>query len=208
MLMLPGDGEGDGAEVASQGFVDECSSPNRQPRFGLHSTAPLFSSAKRTLSFVHLPWSSSTRIHLPWGCTKSSLLDGSRLCSDELRWPPSLCHYLHRRQTKSSTLDGSRPLRATFHTRDCGPVTKSLHALSLVEKAEPVQVHYARGTTNGVSECKMDVTSTWIPTWYQMDHNHLDYFSKPFFRGRSNITLGDHGTLKSNNHLFITFYHL
>ena len=29
--------------------------------------------------------------------------------------------------------------------------------------------HYAWGT-NGVRECKMDVKSTWIPTWHRMDH--------------------------------------
>ena len=29
--------------------------------------------------------------------------------------------------------------------------------------------HYAWGT-NGVCECKMDVKSTWIPTWHRMDH--------------------------------------
>ena len=29
--------------------------------------------------------------------------------------------------------------------------------------------HYAWGT-NGVSECKMGVKSTWIPTWHQVDH--------------------------------------
>jgi hypothetical protein len=29
--------------------------------------------------------------------------------------------------------------------------------------------HYAR-RTNGVCECKMDVKSTWILTWHQMDH--------------------------------------
>ena len=29
--------------------------------------------------------------------------------------------------------------------------------------------HYTWGT-NGVCECKMDVKSTWIPTWHPMDH--------------------------------------
>ena len=29
--------------------------------------------------------------------------------------------------------------------------------------------HYTWGT-NRVSECKMDVKSTWIPTWHQVDH--------------------------------------
>ena len=40
-------------------------------------------------------------------------------------------------------------------------------------------LHYAWGT-NGVCECKMDVKSTWIPTWHQMDHVSwsLGLFSK------------------------------
>ena len=39
--------------------------------------------------------------------------------------------------------------------------------------------HYAWGT-NGVCECKMDVKSTWIPTWHPMDHVSwsLGLFSK------------------------------
>ena len=49
-----------------------------------------------------------------------------------------------------------------LHTRDREPMSITLQALSLVEKAEPVQVHstlYAQGT-NGVCQCKMDVKST------------------------------------------------
>jgi hypothetical protein len=40
-------------------------------------------------------------------------------------------------------------------------------------------LHYAWGT-NGVSECKMDVKSTWITTWHPMDHVSwsLGLFSK------------------------------
>ena len=39
--------------------------------------------------------------------------------------------------------------------------------------------HYTWGT-NGVCECKMDVKSTWIPTWHRMDHVSwsLGLFSK------------------------------
>jgi hypothetical protein len=39
--------------------------------------------------------------------------------------------------------------------------------------------HYAWGT-NKVFKCKMDVKSTWIPTWHQMDHVSwsLGLFSK------------------------------
>jgi hypothetical protein len=60
-------------------------------------------------------------------------------------------------------------------------VTIALQALSLVEKAGQYKFasHYAWGT-NGVSECKMNVKSTWIPTWHQMDHVpwSLGLFSK------------------------------
>ena len=64
-------------------------------------------------------------------------------------------------------------------------MTITLRALSLVEKAEPVQVRFTlrlRGT-NGVCECKMDVKSTWIPTWHQMNHVlwSLGLFSKTIF---------------------------
>ena len=42
----------------------------------------------------------------------------------------------------------------------------------------------------------MDVKSTWIPTWHQMDHVSwsLELFSKPTLEGRPNTKLGDHGT--------------
>ena len=79
-----------------------------------------------------------------------------------------------------------------LHTRDWEPMTTTLQALSLVEKAETVQVrfqHYAWGT-NGVFECEMDIKSTWISTWYQMDFVlwSLGLFSQNhFFGGRPNI---------------------
>ena len=50
-------------------------------------------------------------------------------------------------------------------------MTTTLQALSLVKKASRSKFasHYTWGA-NGVCECKMDVKSTWIPTWHQMDH--------------------------------------
>jgi hypothetical protein len=68
-------------------------------------------------------------------------------------------------------------IRGPLPTRDCEPVTITLQALSLVERRgrSKFTSHYASGT-NRVSECKMDVKSTWIPTWHQMDHGYLDYF--------------------------------
>ena len=50
------------------------------------------------------------------------------------------------------------------------PVTSIPLALSLVEKAMPVQVCF---TLRLRDQHKMDVKSTWIPTWHQMDHGHL-----------------------------------
>ena len=74
-----------------------------------------------------------------------------------------------------------------LHTRDWEPVTIiTLQALSLVEKAEPVvqaRLHslFEWGTSGVCEECKMDVKSTWIPTWHLwMDHGlwSLGLFSK------------------------------
>jgi hypothetical protein len=57
-----------------------------------------------------------------------------------------------------------------LHRRDWEPVSITLQALSLAEKVDPVQVRFTlEGPTEYVNS-KMDVKSTWIPTWHQMDH--------------------------------------
>jgi hypothetical protein len=88
----------------------------------------------------------------------------------------------------------------------------TLQALSLVEKAEPVQVqasHYAWGT-NGACECKMDVKSIWIPTWHRMDHVSwlLGLFSKTISWRWPNTKPGYHGTPNAHNCWFILLYHM
>jgi hypothetical protein len=57
-----------------------------------------------------------------------------------------------------------------LHTQDWEHVTITFHALSLVERRSRFKFtsHCARGT-NRICEWKMDVKSTWIPTWDQMD---------------------------------------
>ena len=73
--------------------------------------------------------------------------------------------------------------RATSHTR-LRARDQYTSSLSLDEKVEPVQVRFLQTTLEGpmewVCECKMDVKSTWIPTWHQMDHVSwsLGLFSK------------------------------
>jgi hypothetical protein len=67
--------------------------------------------------------------------------------------------------------------------------------------------HYAWGT-NGVCECKMDVKSTWIHTWHQMDHVSwsLGLFSKLPLGGRPNKKPGDHiWHSERSNRWFILF---
>ena len=69
--------------------------------------------------------------------------------------------------------------------------------------------HNAWGT-NGVCECKMDVSLHGFPhvmKWI-MFHGHLDYFQEPPLRGRTNTKPGDHGTLDALNCWFILLYHV
>ena len=69
--------------------------------------------------------------------------------------------------------------------------------------------HYA-WRTNGICECKMNVKSTWIPTWHKMDHVtwSLGLLPKPFFGGRPNAKSGDHGTLNDCSRWIILFQHV
>ena len=49
----------------------------------------------------------------------------------------------------------------------------------------------------------MDVKSTWIPTWHQMDHVSWSFglYSKPPLGGMPNTKPGDHGTLNAHKPL-------
>ena len=61
-----------------------------------------------------------------------------------------------------------------LHTRDWEPVTSKYTSSTLIggkgwSRSKFATSHYTWGTT-WVCECKMDVKSTWIPAWHQMDH--------------------------------------
>ena len=63
------------------------------------------------------------------------------------------------------------------------PVSITRQALSLVEKggAGPSSLHATlEGPMEYITECKMDVESTWIPTWHRMDH--ASWSLGPFLR--------------------------
>ena len=62
-------------------------------------------------------------------------------------------------------------LRATSHTRlRARDHYTSSTLIGGKGGAGPSSLHTTAWGTNGVCECKMDVKSTWIPTWHQMDH--------------------------------------
>ena len=67
--------------------------------------------------------------------------------------------------------------------------------------------HYAWGT-DGVRECMMNIKSTWVPTWHQMDHVSwsLGVFSKVgLAQNQETMALQ---TLTSHNCWLILFYHV
>jgi hypothetical protein len=76
-------------------------------------------------------------------------------------------------------------------------------------RAGPSSLHTTlEGPTKYVNG-KMEVKSTWIPTWHQMDRVpwSLDYFQKSLLGGRPNTKPRDHGTSNAHNHWFILFHH-
>ena len=105
-----------------------------------------------------------------------------------------------------------RVIRATSHTRLRARDAIALQALSLVEKAEPVEARFTlrlrdqrsawmhggceslRGFLHGIE---------WI-----MFHGRLDCFQNPPLGGRLNTKLGDHGIPNAHNRWFILFYHV
>ena len=69
---------------------------------------------------------------------------------------------------------------------------------------------YYAWETYGVGECKMNVKSTWIHPWHQMDHVlwSLGPFSNSTFGKAFNTKLVDHGTPNVHKRWIILFYHV
>jgi hypothetical protein len=82
-------------------------------------------------------------------------------------------------------------------------MTIALQALSLVEKAGPVQPHFTlpfEGPTEYVNVRWMRRLHGFLHgiEWI-MFHGHLDYFQKPPLGGRPNTKSRDHGTPNAHN---------
>ena len=67
---------------------------------------------------------------------------------------------------------GGDTLKATSHTRlRARDRYTSSTLVGGKGRARPCSLHTTlEGPMDGVCECKMDVTSTWILTWHRMDH--------------------------------------
>ena len=97
-------------------------------------------------------------------------------------------------------------------TRDREPVTITPQALSLVEKAKPVQVQFTLRSRDQRSiwmqdGCKVYMDSYVASKWI-MFHSHLDYFRQSTLGGRPDTKPGDHDTPNTQNRCFILFYHV
>ena len=128
----------------------------------------------------------------------------SRVVAELSHWEQGFIH-------PWTILDIFFPLLGPLHTRDWEPVTMAFQALSLVEKAEPVQVRFTLRLRDWRSMwmqdgCKVHVDSymasngsCFMVTWT---------IQKSPLGGRSNTKLGDHGTLNTHHRCFILFYHV
>ena len=86
-----------------------------------------------------------------------------------------------------------------LHKWDCEPMTIALQALSLVEKAKPVQALFALRLRDQWSMWMQDgscIMVTWI------------ICPKPPLGGRPNTRPWDYGVMNAHNRWFILFYHM
>ena len=101
-----------------------------------------------------------------------------------------------------------------LHTWDWVPVIVKLQALSLVEKAEPLQV---RCFTLPLRDQRSNyVNARWMSSLHAslhgiewiMFHGHLDFFQKPPLGGRPDTKPVDHGTPNAHDDWFSLFYNM
>ena len=90
-------------------------------------------------------------------------------------------------------------IQGPLHTLDWEPVTITLQAPSLVEKAEPVQVHFTLHLRDQRSVWMQDGYKVYMHAFLHgigwiVFHDHSNYIQKSPFGGRPNTQLGDHGT--------------
>ena len=102
--------------------------------------------------------------------------------------------------------------QGSLHTRDWEPMTITLQALSLVEKAEPVQFRCALHLRDQWSMWMQDGCKVYMDSYMASNKSCFMvslglYSNHPLVVGLTQKT-GDHGIPNSHNHWFILFYHV
>ena len=114
--------------------------------------------------------------------------------------------YRFRPNLKMMQHHNSGPL----HTCDWEPTTITLQALSLVEKAELVQVCFTLSLSDQRSMWMQDGCKVYKDSFMASNGSCFvvtwTIFKKPPLGGRPNTRSGDHGTMNAHNHWFIIFY--
>ena len=99
-----------------------------------------------------------------------------------------------------------------LHTRDWEPVIITLQALSLVEKAGPVQVCFTLRLRDQRSMWMQDGCKVYMDSYMASNGSCFMViwiiFKKAPLGGRPNTKLGDHGTPNAHNRWFILFHHV
>jgi hypothetical protein len=114
---------------------------------------------------------------------------------------------------KLHSLGHYRATLVSLHTRDWEPMTITLQALSLVEKAEPVQVRFTLRLRDHRSMWIQDGCKVYMDSYVASNGSCLMvtcilfYFKKPPLGDRPGTKLGDRNTPNAHNHWFILFYH-
>ena len=102
--------------------------------------------------------------------------------------------------------------QGSLHIRDWELVTITLQALSLVEKAEPVQVCSTLRLRDQRSIRMQDGCKVYMDSYMASNgscfYGHLDIFQKPSLGGRLDIESADNGTLNAHKCWVILFHHV
>ena len=81
--------------------------------------------------------------------------------------------------------------------------------LSLVEKAEPIQVHFTLRLKDQWSMWMQDGCNVYMDSYMASSGSCIiELFSKIISQGRPNTKPGDHSILNAHNRWFIVFYHV
>jgi hypothetical protein len=103
-------------------------------------------------------------------------------------------------------------VQGPLHTQDREPVAITFQALSLVEKAEPIQVRFTLRLRDQRSMWMQDGCKVYMDSYMASNGSCFmvtwTSFKNHLLEGRPNTKPRDHGTLNLHNRWFIIVYHM